>query len=566
MCARTPFWQAGSSFSRQFSLTLSISLPLLSLSLITVSLTGCSDSKPLPSANLPTNAGTKITESEQAEREPAGSTSQIGTRDTSSTDQASTLQDSLAATDAPIANQTDAPNTGLSLQKPSQEQQSVVRPELSPKQLRKLLSDIDYNLRVLMSGQSPISDPQQARSKMLEYINLKLEASRRLATHEDASPKEKSEGGRGELQAMSHLASVGNVNAANELEKVAKENLTSEDPGLASDSRLILIGFALEDLKNGKKEAAQTIINYFQQIKTAKAKPDVPTLMIMGMAREDLASGGYDNQAQLVREMILDFYADSPDPAIAEMAANAAGSVTFETIEKQREALTSGVPETAAQFTVEQWSKSVETLIAESPDLQTAQYLAAAALEFEGLKREDLVKATYESLETAFTDSSSAINQEIRLAQEARQTRKDVIGKEFSWDLPTTDGKKIRLSDFSGKIVLMPFWAEGFPSSLNIIPQLKAICAKHPDQVVIVGVNLDPEGVDVQPFINKSQLGFISLRSESSPTKEISNQIAHDFGMVSLPFVAILDHQGIIQDLNFTGQNLEKQVTHLLNQ
>ena len=87
-----------------------------------------------------------------------------------------------------------------------------------------------------------------------------------------------------------------------------------------------------------------------------------------------------------------------------------------------------------------------------------------------------------------------------------------------------------------------------------------------PDQVVIVGVNLDPEGTDVQPFINKSQLDFISLRSESSPTKEISNQIAHDFGMVSLPFVAILDKKGVVQDLNFTGQNLEKQVTVLLSQ
>ena len=48
--------------------------------------------------------------------------------------------------------------------------------------------------------------------------------------------------------------------------------------------------------------------------------------------------------------------------------------------------------------------------------------------------------------------------------------------------------------------------------------------------------------------------------------KEISNQIAHDFGMVSLPFVAILDKKGVVQDLNFTGQNLEKQVTNLLSQ
>ena len=558
MCSRTPLWQAGNSLVRLFSLTLSTLLPV-----VTLPFTGCSDSKPLESAELTTAPGTVITESERA---PAEQASRVDTSTKPNTDQTTALQDSPSAPGTQISSGATGSVTGLTLENPSENVRSAINPKRSPKQLRKLLADIDYNLRVLMSGQSPISDPKQARSKMLEYINLKLEASRRLATHEDALPKEKSEGARGEIQAMSHLASMGNVGAATQLEKVAKENLSSDDSGLASDSRLILIGFALEDLKNGKKEAAQTIVNYFQQIKTNKATPDVPTLMIMGMAREDLASGGYDEQSQLVREMILDFYADSPDPAIAEMAATAAGNVTFETIEKQRAALTSNAPDTTAEVTVGQWSKSVETLIAESPDLQTAQYLAATALEFEGLKREDLVQATYDALGDAFTDTSSAINKEISLAQEARQTRKDVIGKTFDWDLPTTNGKKLPISDFGGKIVLMPFWAEAFPSSLSIVPQLKTICANHPDQVVIVGVNLDPEGADVQPFINKSQLGFISLRSESSPTKEISNQIAHDFGMVSLPFVAILDKKGVVQDLNFTGQNLEKQVTNLLSQ
>ena len=561
MCARTPFWQTGNSLARLFSLAFSIFL-----SLVSIPLTGCSDSKPIVPENVPTDPGTSSADSEKAERVPAGQTSQPGTPNNLSTNQIPTLQSPPSTTGADVSSGTDASITGLILANPSEKEATAIEPARSPQQLKTRLSDIDYNLRVLMSGQAPISDPKQARSKMLEYIQLKLEASRRLATHEDASPEEKSEGARGEIQAMSHLASVGNVGAAKELEKIAKENLSSDDHGLASDSRLILVGFALEDLKNGKKEAAQAIVNYFQQIKATQANPDVPTLMIMGMAREDLVTAGYDQEAQLVRDMIIDFYADSEDPAIAEMAASAAGNVTFELIEKQRVSLTSGVPETAAKVTIEDWTQSVETLIEESPDLQTAQYLAAAALEFEGLQRDDLVKATYELLESAFAGSASAINKEISLAQAARQARKDVIGKEFTWDLPTTDGKKFQLSEFTGKVVLMPFWAEAFPSSLSIVPQLKSICAKHPDQVVIVGVNLDPEGVDVQPFINKSQLGFVSLRSESSPTREISNQIAHDFGMVSLPFVAILDEKGVIQKLNFTGQNLEKQVIQLINQ
>ncbi len=558
MCARTPFRQAGNSIALLFSFTLSLALTL----------TGCRDSAPPYPGNSVGMAESGHADTSEAETIPVGDVSSMDTTNNSGVvgggSQLQNLSGPQSSTGSEVSTGTDAPSTELSLATPTSDQQATIPPELSPRQLRKLRADIDYNVRVLVSGQSGVSDAREARKKLLNYLNLKLEASRRLAAHEDSSPAEKSEGARGEIQAMSHLASVGNVSVAKELEKIALSSLSSDDPGLASDSRLILIGFALEDLKNGKEDAAPTIANYLQQIKDAKSKPDVPTLMIMGMAREDLANAGYDEQAQLVREMIIDLYADSPDPAIAEMAASLAGNVTFATIEKQRAALVSGQPELAEQVTVEQWSQSLDTLIAESPDLQTVQYLAAAALEFEGLKREDLVDATYSSLTSAFTEPSSASSKEISLAQQARQARKNIIGKNFTWDLPKTDGKKMPISEFAGKIVLMPFWAQAFPPSLSIVPQLKAICAKHPDQVVIVGVNLDPEGIDVQPFINKSQLDFVSLRSESSQTQEISNQIAHDFGMVSLPFVAILDEKGVVRDLNFTGQNLDTQVTNLL--
>lgn len=560
MCARTPTWQAENSIPLLFSLTLSVSMALA----------GCSDGTPVETANRSDKVGSGVTDAETTEIVPLGESSRIDTRNNSGRNSEMPKVPSLNGLPSASGNQAsteaDKPLTQLSIATPDSEQRPAIQQGLTPQQIRKLLTDIDYNLRVLMSRQSGISDAKQARAKMLEFINLKLEASRRLATHEESSPAEKSEGARGEIQAMSHLASVGDVSVANELEKIARANLSSDDPGLVSDSRLILVGFALEALNNGKKDAAQTIVSYFQQIKDAQSKPDVPTLMTMGMAREDLVSGGYDEQAQLVREMILESYAGSPDPAIAEMAANLAGNVTFETIEKQRAALVSGEPTAVEQVTLEQWSQSVATLIAESPDLQTAQYLAAAALEFEGLKRENFVDATYLALTNAFNDSSSAINKEISLAQKARQARKNIIGKTFTWNLPKTDGTKMPISDFSGKIVLMPFWAQAFPSSLSIVPQLKAICDKHPGKVVIVGVNLDPEGIDVQPFINKSKLDFVSLRSESSPTEEISNQIAHDFGMVSLPFVAILDEKGTVNDLNFTGQNLDSQVSSLLTQ
>lgn len=459
------------------------------------------------------------------------------------------------------SGRTEPPQLHLADPQTGSNPQPTLPSGLSTKRLRSILEASDYNLRLLSSGKSEVTDPKQGRARIIEFINNKLEASRQLATHAEASQAEKSEGARGELQAMSHLASLGYVKVAEKLEQVARENLTSDDLVLASDSRLILVGFALEALKNGDENAPERIVAYFKQQGKSEIKPDVPTLMILGMAREDLADAGYENQAQQMREMILEYFADSPEPAIAEMAARLAGNVTFETIEKQRAALVNG-----EDITLEQWKKSVLTLIAESADLQTVQYLVGAALEFEGLKREDLVNATYQALRKAFTDQNSATTQEINIAMEARQARQNIIGKKYPWNFPKTDGTPLLISNYSGKVVLMPFWAQGFPPSLSIVPQLKAIRDAHPDRVAIVGVNLDPEGSDVQSFLNQSQLGFVSFRSESSPTAAVVNQAATDFGMVSLPFVAILDAKGQVHALNFTGQNLDDTVTALLKQ
>ena len=145
MCARTPFWQAENSLARLFSLTLSMLLPLVSLPF-----TGCSDSKPLESAELTTDAGTVITESEQAERVPTELASQAGVSKNSSTDQTPALQDSPSATGTQVPSVAKGSVTGLSLENPSENQRSAISPKRSPKQLRKLLADIDYNLRVLM--------------------------------------------------------------------------------------------------------------------------------------------------------------------------------------------------------------------------------------------------------------------------------------------------------------------------------------------------------------------------------------------------------------------------------
>ena len=195
-----------------------------------------SDVSDTTSNSKPDGFGDAVT----AESIPAGNALPVAAEETTDTELDSnatgkaTGPESQTSSGGSAASGTPASSTGLTLANPPSEQKPIISPGLSPQTLKKLLADIDYNLRVLMSGQSGINDPQEARKKLLNYINMKLEASRNLATHEDSSAMEKSQGARGELQAMSHLASVGNVKVAEELEKLAQKNLSSRTPSCLS--------------------------------------------------------------------------------------------------------------------------------------------------------------------------------------------------------------------------------------------------------------------------------------------------------------------------------------------
>ncbi len=436
--------------------------------------------------------------------------------------------------------------------------QLQLRPDLTSSELVDFLSQTDQYMQLLMSGRG-ITDPEDAFAEMNRVAKVKLEAARRLVNLENADAKQVSEGARGELQALSHLAAQGDVNSAQELRSLAKKNLRSPDTQLAADSRIVLIGFAIESLQSGEKGAADEIVSLIDSIDSSISQPDVPALMMMGHARSLLTQYEFDQQAIKVRQRILDLFASSPNPEIAKMAAQAAGNVKFDNVEKLRKSVLAG-----KEVPGDQWVASVTRLIDDAPDLVTVQYLAGTALEFEASSKQQLALETYRLMEQRFDDPKSATGREVELALEARAARERVIGNTYAPNLPTTSGAKMPLSDFEGKVILMPFWATGFKESLQIIPMLKEITEQHPNQVVIVGMNLDPADVPVDEFEPEKQLGFRSYRSVSSVEAEGGNPVASQFGMVSMPFVVILDQQQQIVALDFTGRKLQPTVAQLL--
>ncbi len=77
----------------------------------------------------------------------------------------------------------------------------------------------------------------------------------------------------------------------------------------------------------------------------------------------------------------------------------------------------------------------------------------------------------------------------LEVPPEAWSARQLVPAGDFQ--LRTLDGKRVRLSDFRGKVVLLNFWATWCSACVSEMPELIALQKKHVDNLVIIGASLD---------------------------------------------------------------------------
>ncbi|MCM2371497.1 TlpA family protein disulfide reductase [Rhodopirellula sp. ICT_H3.1] len=448
---------------------------------------------------------------------------------------------------------------------------------MSPAQLVDFLGEVDRELRTLISGQSGITDPKAFESEVERVVALKKVASERLMDDADASASDRVIGRRGFLQSLSHLASMGDLKAAEDLQAFAEKYRADPSPELRSDSQLVLIGFAIESLRHGKEGAAERVLKLVEELMDDERPVDVATLMVLGQAKDTLLQYERSAEAAEVRRLILERFGSSENAEVARMAAMIASSgfsqaeTAIEHLDQLRQQFVAKarpaegvVAEDLPAVTVEMWTKAVDAVLAQPADLLTAEFLAGATLEAEAVGRGDIATATYDALKRELSDRSDAVGRVARTALKARENRENVIGEVIDPDLPSVDGRPLNMADYRGKVVLMPFWSTAFPDSLIVLPNLLEIQERYPDRVAIVGMNLDVVGTSVMGFVEQEKLTFPSFRSESDPSAEIVNDVAYRFGAVTLLFVAVIDQEGKVRHLDFSGRDLTSEVEKLI--
>ena len=133
-------------------------------------------------------------------------------------------------------------------------------------------------------------------------------------------------------------------------------------------------------------------------------------------------------------------------------------------------------------------------------------------------------------------------------------------------ELALIDGGKGSLQDYSGKVILLNFWASWCPPCRSEMPAMQQVYESYQDEgLEVVAVNMAHQDSlsDVQSFMNTYQLTFpvmLDMRGET----------ALEYQVRALPTTFLIDREGVIMEVivggPLTKAFLEAKIKQLLEE
>ena len=115
------------------------------------------------------------------------------------------------------------------------------------------------------------------------------------------------------------------------------------------------------------------------------------------------------------------------------------------------------------------------------------------------------------------------------------------------FDVKTLDGKRIRLQDLRGKIVLLSFWASWCGECINEVPRLKEIYKAFGsnERFVMIGLSLDRSTQTLRNFVKSQEINWTQGILGDWSQSTIPSQYAVSF----IPTAYLIDQDGIVVDV-----------------
>ncbi len=124
-------------------------------------------------------------------------------------------------------------------------------------------------------------------------------------------------------------------------------------------------------------------------------------------------------------------------------------------------------------------------------------------------------------------------------------------------------GKKFKLSDYRGKIVVLTFWAEWCSSCRAMYPQERLLVKRLENKpFALIGINSDSDKERLKEHMEKEEISWRSWWDGGSRAGPIGTK----WNVWAWPTIYVLDHKGVIRDKGVRGKTLDAAVDKLLKE
>lgn len=197
-------------------------------------------------------------------------------------------------------------------------------------------------------------------------------------------------------------------------------------------------------------------------------------------------------------------------------------------------------------------SKFVETY-PKADDTPDALLQLGMVSEFVGKEIE--AKKWYDNLAKNFPDH--------QMAGKARGAlrRLDLEGKSFELAGPMLQGGTFNISQLSGKVVVVYYWASWNQQCVGDFAKIKLLLNSYGSKgLELVGVNLDSNSQDATSFLQKSPAPGVHLFAPGG----LESPLATQYGVMVLPNLFLVDKDGKVLSRTVQISNLEDELKKVL--
>ncbi len=433
-----------------------------------------------------------------------------------------------------------------------------------PQEMLRHLEQIDARLRdLVLAGSRSLMEKDQFIAAGKQLGQMKLRAGEHLANLPTATPAQRKTGVIAQLVALSHLSGLGDVESARQLEELARALSAADDPDLAHQARVVLLGFELQAVQNGQRDDPSGLLDLARGLFTREQDRGFPEFMMLQQVANVLEQMDFADRAAEVRKLLTENYLGSQDPQLRGEAwviltRDSAELANFNAVYRT----VGGDAFDAASLTT-----AARSLIDAYPVGPTLEHLAKAISQIEYSGFIDASRLLAELIDARNKQIAPSVS--TRIVDElidAHRRRLALLGQQADFDrwLVDLEGTPVSGDAYRGKVILVDVWATWCVPCLKEIPNLRKLYDSYHDQgLVILGVNVDDRASDAREFVDKQRIPWPVLRPADG--QGLQSEFAQQYGIKLIPFVALIDRDGRVARLHVRGEHLESAVRELLH-